>query len=157
MCLAHCPIFKRAECNNLLIADWFEKCGAQLAQLTGALDLSVVGCSALLRWDPKRLDCCLSSPLRLGLFGHIRALLPFKSWKMSPLRLFCGLLVGHPWAVKGWMGHGSHPEASWPHVPVPPEQPAAVLSDRKLSQLLWVVLAALLFLQAKSHVALEVF
>lgn len=65
------------------------------------------------------------APLSLGLFGYIRAFLHFKSWNMSPLRLFCGL-VGHLWEVKGWMGlsPGSHPEESWPHPPVPPEQNA---------------------------------
>lgn len=56
--------------------------------------LSVVCCSALLTWELKSPACCLSSSLSLGLFGRVRALLHFKSWKMS-VPLFCGLLVGH--------------------------------------------------------------
>lgn len=119
------PYFKRAKRNNLPTADCCEKCGATLPQLTAALGLSVVDCSALLRWEPKRLLLAVSlAPLVLAFFGHIRALLYFKSWKMSPLRLFCGLLVGQLWAVKGWMvlNSGSHPAESWHHAPVPPEQ-----------------------------------
>lgn len=51
------PYFRRAKGNNLLLADWCEDCGAQLPQLTVALDCSAVDCSAFLKSEPQRLAC----------------------------------------------------------------------------------------------------
>ena len=67
----------------------------------------------------------LSSPLNLGLFGHAGAPLHLESWKMSPLRLFSGLLVGRPWEARGETGlNPAILKRLGSMFPVPPEQHA---------------------------------